>query len=62
MSILVTRIKEREDDSYLEKLSNEDLVTNWRDNIDIEKARSLVNKDKDEKEKCFYEIAKKRIG
>lgn len=55
LSILVTSIKEKEDDRYLEKLSDEDLITNWRDNIDIEKARSLVNKDKDEQEKCFYE-------
>lgn len=53
LSILVTSIKERENDSYLEKLSNEDLVTNWKDNIDIEKAKYLVNKDK--KEKCFHE-------
>lgn len=55
LSILVTSIKEREDDSYLEELSDEDLITNWRDKIDIKKARSLVNKDKDEKEKYFNE-------
>ena len=55
LSILVNTIKKREDNSYLEKLSDADLITHWRDNIDTEKAKALVNIDKDEKEKCFYE-------
>ena len=55
LKLLICDIKEIDNDSYLEELSNDNLITHWQDKINVEMAKALVSKDKEEKNKFLTE-------